>query len=142
MREVRQRHAAPVATVRVVVGRHDGVAEPRQGAQAAPVLPLVPVDGCGGVTTLDGDSAPRLPRHQPRALQRVGSCRQREQSLRRGSVMSNPAPHSAGLGGQVRKRLLKSEARRINIETSELSPRVRSRLKIWHEATSKAPSER
>lgn len=81
--------------MRVVVGGHDGVAEPRQGAQAAPVLPLVSVDGRGGVMTLDGDSTPRLPGHQPRALQRDGSCRQREQSLRRGRVVFNPAPHSA-----------------------------------------------
>lgn len=76
VREVCYSHAATVAKVGVVVGGHNGVAEPGQGAQAAPVLPLVPVDGRGGVMALDGDSFPRLPRHQPRALQCIGSLQQ------------------------------------------------------------------
>lgn len=69
-----------------MVGGHNGVAEPRQGASAAPVLPLVPVDGRGLIIALDGDSTPRLPRHQPWALQalpHICSCRQRKKSKER-----------------------------------------------------------
>lgn len=63
-----------------MVGGHNGVAEPRQGALAAPVLPLVPVDGRGLIIALDGDRAPRLPRHQPRALQAFPCIRSLQQA--------------------------------------------------------------
>lgn len=78
LREVCESHAAPVAKVSVVGGGHNGMAEPRQGAETAPVFPLVFVDGQGGITALDGDSSPQLPRHQPRALQCICSCRQKK----------------------------------------------------------------
>ena len=65
--------------MRVAVGGHDGAADPRRGSEAAPVLPLVAVDGQAGVPALDGHSAPRLPGHQPWAPQCTGGCRQREE---------------------------------------------------------------
>ena len=67
--------------MRVAVGGHNGAADPRRGPEAAPVLPLVAVDGQAGVPALDGHSAPRLPGHQPWALQCTGGCRQREKKV-------------------------------------------------------------
>lgn len=65
-----------VATMSVVVGGHNGAADPLWGTQAAPVLPLVSVDRSGVIMTLDGDSSPKLPRHWLRGLQSICSLQQ------------------------------------------------------------------
>ena len=119
-----------VARVSVVVGGHNGVADPRQGVQAAPVLPLVLIDDQGVIMALDGDSSPQLTRHQPRALQRTCSCKQRKKCQRRGRVEYRhclgglPAPNSTRIRSE--NASVKVKLRKINVEMSALSRWVRS----------------